>query len=85
MAQCPAHDDNTPSLSITYGEGCVALYCFSGCQLTDILNALDYNIKDLWDEHATNNIINLEEAMNTFLKYMQNTKDNNEFLVSMNR
>lgn len=61
MAQCPAHDDNTPSLSITYGEGCVALYCFSGCQLTDILNALDYNIKDLWDEHATTNIIDLDK------------------------
>ncbi|MEN9313206.1 MAG: hypothetical protein RIT42_1312 [Bacteroidota bacterium] len=29
--------------------------------------------------------MNPEEAMNTFLKYMQNTKDNNEFLVSMNR
>jgi len=29
--------------------------------------------------------MNTEEAMNTFLKYMQNTKDNNEFLVSMNR
>lgn len=28
--------------------------------------------------------MNPEEAMNTFLKYMQNTKDNNEFLVSMN-
>ena len=29
--------------------------------------------------------MNPEEAMNTFLKYMQNTKDNLEFLVSMNR
>ena len=28
--------------------------------------------------------MNAEEAMNTFLKYMQNTKDNTEFLVSMN-
>jgi transcription termination factor Rho len=28
--------------------------------------------------------MNPEEAMNTFLKYMHNTKDNNEFLVSMN-
>lgn len=28
--------------------------------------------------------MNSEEAMNTFLKYMQNTKDNNEFLISMN-
>ena len=26
-----------------------------------------------------------EEGKQTFLKYMQNTKDNNEFLVSMNR
>lgn len=28
--------------------------------------------------------MNSEEAMNTFLKYMQNTRDNNEFLLSMN-
>jgi transcription termination factor Rho len=28
--------------------------------------------------------MNSEEAMNTFLKYMQNTRDNGEFLVSMN-
>lgn len=28
--------------------------------------------------------MNPEEAMNTFLKYMHNTKDNNQFLVSMN-
>lgn len=28
--------------------------------------------------------MNSEEAMNTFLKYMQNTQDNTEFLVSMN-
>lgn len=28
--------------------------------------------------------MNSEEAMNTFLKYMQNTRDNTEFLVSMN-
>jgi transcription termination factor Rho len=28
--------------------------------------------------------MNSEEAMNTFLKYMQNTKDNTEFLVGMN-
>ena len=28
--------------------------------------------------------MNPEEAMNTFLKYMHNTQDNLEFLVSMN-
>jgi len=28
--------------------------------------------------------MNPEEAMNTFLKYMQNTMNNTEFLVSMN-
>jgi transcription termination factor Rho len=28
--------------------------------------------------------MNPEEAMNTFLKYMTNTQDNLEFLVSMN-
>jgi transcription termination factor Rho len=28
--------------------------------------------------------MNPDEAMNTFLKYMNNTQDNLEFLVSMN-
>ena len=38
MAQCPAHNDGRPSLSITAGEdGETLAYCFAGCEFTDII------------------------------------------------
>lgn len=41
IALCPAHDDNTPSLSIADGDnGKVMLHCFAGCKYEDIRRAL---------------------------------------------
>jgi hypothetical protein len=41
-ACCPAHDDHTPSLSITDGsDGRLLLHCFAGCSFRDIHAALD--------------------------------------------
>ena len=42
MAQCPIHEDSTPSLSITERNGRLLMYCF-GCRasFTSILAALD--------------------------------------------
>jgi hypothetical protein len=40
-ARCPAHDDNTPSLSIAKGQdGRVLLKCFAGCPQENVLAAL---------------------------------------------
>ena len=40
VAQCPAHDDRMPSLSISLGsEGRLLLYCHAGCRFNDILRA----------------------------------------------
>lgn len=50
IAQCPAHNDNNPSLSIAYSDGKVLLTCFAGCQVNDIVAALQLNINDLFDE-----------------------------------
>jgi hypothetical protein len=42
VARCPAHPDQTPSLSIGLGEaGRVLLHCFAGCPFTQIVAALD--------------------------------------------
>ncbi|OLF07745.1 hypothetical protein BLA60_25790 [Actinophytocola xinjiangensis] len=39
--QCPAHDDNTPSLSLTLkGDGSVLFKCQSGCTQEEVLSAL---------------------------------------------
>jgi len=41
LARCPAHDDRTPSLSITTGQdGRVLIHCWAGCRTSDILAAL---------------------------------------------
>ena len=50
IAQCPAHDDRNPSLSITQIEGQALLHCHAGCHVDDILNALGLSPRDLFDD-----------------------------------
>ena len=43
-AQCPAHEDSNPSLSVSEGaDGKVLLHCFAGCEFTEILTALGFD------------------------------------------
>lgn len=39
-ACCPAHDDRSPSLSITDGRERLLLHCFSGCTFEEVRDAL---------------------------------------------
>lgn len=50
-ARCPAHEDKSPSLSITEADGGkVLLHCFSGCHAGDVLGAIGLEWKDLFPE-----------------------------------
>jgi hypothetical protein len=49
-AQCPAHDDRDPSLSITDGMERVLLNCRAGCATEDILAALGLGWPDLFGQ-----------------------------------
>jgi hypothetical protein len=50
QALCPAHDDQDPSLSISWGEdGRALLKCFAGCKPEEIVAALDLEMKDLFE------------------------------------
>jgi hypothetical protein len=40
-ARCPAHDNQTPSLSLRAIEGQVLVYCHAGCDTRDVLAALE--------------------------------------------
>ncbi|MGE0244668.1 MAG: hypothetical protein AB7Q37_03405 [Pyrinomonadaceae bacterium] len=40
MAQCPAHDDGSPSLSIRDTGEKLLFYCFAGCSFREIADAL---------------------------------------------
>ena len=42
-ARCPAHEDRSPSLSITPGRNAVLFHCFAGCAQADIIAALGAN------------------------------------------
>jgi hypothetical protein len=41
MCCCPAHDDRTPSLSVTLGRKAILLHCFAGCSNEEVIAALD--------------------------------------------
>ena len=41
MCCCPAHDDRTPSLSVTIGVRAILFHCFAGCSNEAILASLD--------------------------------------------
>lgn len=49
-AQCPVHDDRSPSVSITGIEGRVLLYCHAGCGTDAILATVHLTMADLFDE-----------------------------------
>lgn len=41
MCCCPAHDDRTPSLSVSLGRKAILFHCFAGCSNEEVLVALD--------------------------------------------
>ncbi len=52
QAQCPAHDDNNPSLSIgprRDGKG-IVLHCHAGCDNRDIVAEIGLTMSDLFDD-----------------------------------
>ena len=50
-AICPAHDDHNASLSVSTGkDGKIIMKCHAGCDVRDILNALNLTESDLFQE-----------------------------------
>jgi hypothetical protein len=57
-AQCPAHGDNRPSLSIGRrrdGKG-IVVHCHAGCATPDVLAAVQLSMQDLFDEDRAREI-----------------------------
>jgi hypothetical protein len=50
-ARCPAHEDSSPSLSVSEGaDGRVLFYCHAGCDVEAIVAALDLGVSDLFPD-----------------------------------
>jgi hypothetical protein len=59
-AQCPAHQDDKPSLGISErkdGRG-VVIHCYAGCSYKDILTELNLRESDLFDDSEVANSLN---------------------------
>ena len=49
MACCPAHPDQTPSLSVSLGDDeRILLHCHAGCAIESVLDVLQLEMKDLY-------------------------------------
>jgi hypothetical protein len=48
IACCPAHEDRHPSLSIReLRDGRILVHCFAGCEVHDVVRAVDLTLEDL--------------------------------------
>jgi len=55
IARCPAHDDGTPSLSVTEIEGGnrVLIHCHGGCGALDVLESIGLDWSALYQTTKT--------------------------------
>jgi 5S rRNA maturation endonuclease (ribonuclease M5) len=49
-AQCPAHDDRTPSVTIREVNGKILVYCHAGCPFERVIEAAGLNMDDLFPD-----------------------------------
>ncbi len=50
IARCPAHDDKSPSLTVTEADDRILMHCFAGCDVHSIVAAVGMEITDLFPE-----------------------------------
>lgn len=51
IAQCPAHDDSSPSLNIDEGDqGVILLKCWAGCGAEEIIDSVGMGMVDLFPD-----------------------------------
>lgn len=56
-AQCPAHEDKSPSLSVRETEdGRVLVHCFGGCDVQSVLGAVGMDMNDLFPDRVDGHI-----------------------------
>lgn len=50
MLRCPAHEDRSPSLSVRAVDDRVLVHCFGGCAVDEVLAAVGWVRRDLFDD-----------------------------------
>jgi hypothetical protein len=54
LARCPAHDDRSPSLAIREADDRILMHCFSGCSVSQVLQAMGLQMVDLFPDRLDN-------------------------------
>ena len=67
---CPAHDDTSPSLSISIQQGQILLFCHTGCDINQILQELGIKMQDLFESSPVGSPI-LQNKNEEKLKQME--------------
>src|SRR5436309_3419387 len=49
-AQCPAHEDRRPSLSIKQARDRTLIHCWAGCTAAEVVAAVGLTLADLYDD-----------------------------------
>lgn len=53
LARCPAHDDNSPSLTLKeISDERVLIHCFAGCGGSEVMQAIGMTLEDLYPDGA---------------------------------
>lgn len=50
IANCPGHDDKSPSMGIKLVDDRILIHCFSGCSVEEILSPLSLTVADLFPD-----------------------------------
>jgi hypothetical protein len=79
VARCPAHDDHTPSLSVSHGDKGLVLHCHAGCTAEAVVAAMGREMSDLFDEPAE------AKAERLIVKTYDYTDERGEFLYQVVR
>jgi len=69
---CPAHDDKSPSLSVTEKDNKILLKCWSGCTTDEITGALGLELKDLFTDSGLSPVERKQyKKQKTIKEYLQ--------------
>jgi len=74
-ARCPAHPDNSPSLSVRECDRRVLMHCFSGCTIEEICAALDLTLSDLFQDAPDSRTAYRQHAQRTHARHSKAQRD----------
>ncbi|MBT6485516.1 MAG: DUF3987 domain-containing protein [Planctomycetaceae bacterium] len=86
MARCPAHEDRSPSLSISEGDdGRVLLHCHAGCKTEDVVSAIGLKMADLMPPERSKRKGKVQPASNSRRKKKPQSKSKTDSTVDGDR